>query len=191
MECERSSRARDRRVPQVDRRQPLGRRLLRRPASHDHVLEPGCRAHQRLRADEVTGHRCFEEILRHVDERGRRLCHSPCPLIKTMATGRPQESRIYVHHKDGHRVPVYVRTAPIRDPDGTVVGAVEIVDDDTRMEDARAELDELRRLSMIDPSPSCANGGRSSSPCARVCWTRSSTIGRSGCCSPISTASRR
>ncbi len=31
------------------------------------------------RADEVVGHRCFEDILRHVDDEGRRLCSWALP----------------------------------------------------------------------------------------------------------------
>jgi diguanylate cyclase (GGDEF)-like protein/PAS domain S-box-containing protein len=77
-------------------------------------------------ADEVVGHSCAEGILRHVSDAGRQLCVHGCPLRAVMKDGRPREAQIYLHHKDGHRVPVMVRGQALRDPDGKIVGSVEV-----------------------------------------------------------------
>jgi diguanylate cyclase (GGDEF)-like protein len=63
-------------------------------------------------ADEVLGHSCLEGILRHVDDTGRQLCLHGCPLAAVMKDGQPREAPVYLHHKDGHRLPVTVRAKP-------------------------------------------------------------------------------
>ena len=68
-------------------------------------------------ADEVLGRSCSEGILRHVDDAGRQLCLDGCPLAAVMKDGKPREAHVYLHHKDGHRVPVTVRGQALRNPD--------------------------------------------------------------------------
>jgi diguanylate cyclase (GGDEF)-like protein len=43
-----------------------------------------------------------------------------------MTDGKPREAHVYLHHKDGHRVPVNVRGQALRDSAGTIVGSVEV-----------------------------------------------------------------
>lgn len=78
------------------------------------------------RADEVLGHSCSEGILRHVNEAGRQLCLHGCPLAGVMKDGKAREAHVYLHHKDGHRVPVTVRGQALRDETGQIVGSVEV-----------------------------------------------------------------
>lgn len=98
----------------------------------------------------VVGRRCFEDILGHVDDAGRRLCQDGCPLVRAMAQRRGVESEMYLHHRDGHRVPVHVRCQPIREPNGTVIGAVEIFNEDVLYRDALRRIGTLERLSSTD-----------------------------------------
>ena len=77
-------------------------------------------------AEEVLGHSCAEGILRHVDGAGRQLCLHGCPLAAVMDDGKPRKALIYLHHKDGHCVPVMVRGEALRDPAGKIVGSVQI-----------------------------------------------------------------
>ena len=37
------------------------------------------------------------------------------PLAHTIEDGQPRAASVYLHHKDGHRIPVLVRVAPVRD----------------------------------------------------------------------------
>lgn len=99
---------------------------------------------------EVVGRRCMDGILAHVDAHGSELCHGPCPLAMTMADGRTRECQIYLHHKEGHRVPVNVRTLPIRDPGGAVIGGAEVFEDAAREHRMRREIAELRRAAELD-----------------------------------------
>lgn len=79
-----------------------------------------------FRADEVIGHSCAEGILRHVAETGRQLCLNGCPLAAVMRDGNEREAHVYLHHKDGHRVPVSVRGQALRDEAGVIIGSVEV-----------------------------------------------------------------
>jgi diguanylate cyclase (GGDEF)-like protein/PAS domain S-box-containing protein len=101
-------------------------------------------------ADEVVGRRCTDGILAHVDEAGRELCRALCPLVASMRADEPREVEVWLRHQDGHRVPVRVRTTPIHDDEGRVVGAVETFDDSSRLLDARAQAAAASRDALSD-----------------------------------------
>jgi diguanylate cyclase (GGDEF)-like protein/PAS domain S-box-containing protein len=108
-------------------------------------------------SDEVVGRSCFDEILAHVDEQGNSLCQTACPLARTLADGRHREVHVFLHHRDGSRIPVSVRTAPIREAGGQIVGAVEIFDDDTEAVQAQERIEDLQRLALADPATGVGN----------------------------------
>lgn len=108
-------------------------------------------------AKEVVGRRCRDNILNHTDADGRILCERDCPIMKTLADGRPRESHVFLHHREGARVPVAVRAAPITDSSGAIVGAVEIFTDDRERHQTAEHLEELRRLAVLDPVTEVGN----------------------------------
>ncbi len=77
-------------------------------------------------SEEVLGRACAAGILRHVDDTGRQLCRDGCPMAAVMQDGEPRTSEVYLHHAEGHRVPVTVRAHPLRDSAGEIVGALEL-----------------------------------------------------------------
>ncbi len=77
-------------------------------------------------AAEVLGRSCADDLLRHVDASGASLCETICPLHKTIEDGEPREALVYLHHKAGHRVPVIIRTSPLRDETGEILGGIEL-----------------------------------------------------------------
>jgi diguanylate cyclase (GGDEF)-like protein/PAS domain S-box-containing protein len=74
---------------------------------------------------EVIGHLCPDNLLMHCDENQVALCGGGCPLALTMQDGRPRESNIFLRHKEGQRIPVRVRSMPVRDEFGIIIGAAE------------------------------------------------------------------
>jgi diguanylate cyclase (GGDEF)-like protein/PAS domain S-box-containing protein len=106
---------------------------------------------------EVVGSFCFNEILRHMDAAGTRLCQHGCPLAATLADGEPHEAAVFLHHRDGHRVPVRVRVAPVRDASGRITGAVEIFTDNTAGSAALQRIEELQAAAYIDALTGVAN----------------------------------
>lgn len=75
---------------------------------------------------QVIGRCCSDNILVHVDEGGCQLCQHACPLEHTMCDRQSRSALVYLHHRQGHRVPVQVRCEAILDERDQVVGAVEI-----------------------------------------------------------------
>lgn len=73
----------------------------------------------------VLGRSCADGILQHTDANGRTLCGHGCPVQATIDDGQPREADVFLHHRDGERVPVRVRALPLVDTDGAIVGAVE------------------------------------------------------------------
>lgn len=77
-------------------------------------------------AAEVLGRSCSDGILRHVSASGRQLCLHGCPLAAVMCDGRPRDADVFLHHKDGHRVPVHVQGSALTDEAGDISGSVEV-----------------------------------------------------------------
>lgn len=107
----------------------------------------------------VVGSRCRDNILMHVDENGKSLCDGACPLSDAMATGEQQTASVYLHHRQGHRVPVWVRTAPLRDERGELIGAVEVFQDRSPNLAMAERLQQLERMALLDPLTRLANRG--------------------------------
>ena len=82
-------------------------------------------------AEEVVGHKCADNLLCHVDDSGVNLCCGDCPLGAVIATGEHHDTDIFLHHKNGHRVPVSVRVTPLADEDGNIIGGVEMFSDNS------------------------------------------------------------
>lgn len=108
-------------------------------------------------AAEVTGSHCYEEILIHVDGEGNSLCRGMCPLAATIKDGTPREAEIYLHHKDGHRVPVWVRVSPQRNEYGEITGGIELFSDLSAREAMRLRVQELEKFAFLDNLTQLAN----------------------------------
>jgi diguanylate cyclase (GGDEF)-like protein/PAS domain S-box-containing protein len=103
-----------------------------------------------FKSREVVDKLCHDDILSHVDERGTNLCKDDCPLAKTLRDGRRRETELYLRHKKGHRLPVLVRIAPVKNKEGAIVGAVEVFSDNSARLSRRARVEELERMALLD-----------------------------------------
>ncbi|MEA4880801.1 MAG: sensor domain-containing diguanylate cyclase [Synergistaceae bacterium] len=103
------------------------------------------------RSDEVLGSSCKDNILIHVDSTGRNLCDDGCPLHATMADRGIRMAEVFLHHRRGYRVPVSVRTTPLEDEVGNVVGGIEIFTEISPEENIRLRMEELERWALLDP----------------------------------------
>ena len=81
-----------------------------------------------LRHD-VLGHCCTEEALLHCGEHPAETCRDECPLARTIKTAQPADAVLFLQHKAGHEIPVKVRTVPLRNVHGSIIGAVETFED--------------------------------------------------------------
>ena len=101
-------------------------------------------------ADEIVGRFCWDNILRHINDEGVSLCQGLCPLVKAMKEGKALDHEVFLHHKDGHRVPVLVRVSPVRDPEGKVIGGVEVFSDNSPKITLMQRVEDLQKLALLD-----------------------------------------
>ncbi|MFH1026768.1 MAG: diguanylate cyclase [Pseudomonadota bacterium] len=106
---------------------------------------------------ETIGKRCSDNLLRHIDTNGRELCLEGCPLMSTMQDGKTREASVYLHHALGHRVPVSVRTSPVRDDNGQILGAVEIFSDNSSSLQILLEYEQLKQDAYLDQLTAVGN----------------------------------
>jgi diguanylate cyclase (GGDEF)-like protein/PAS domain S-box-containing protein len=107
--------------------------------------------------EEVVHSHCFNNILNHVDQEGNQLCLKGCPLLYTIQSGEVQQANVFLSHKDGHRVPVSVRTQPIYAPDGTIVGAIEAFTNNQYRKNLHQENQRLQELLITDELTGISN----------------------------------
>jgi len=99
---------------------------------------------------QVIGRSCSDNLLNHVTADGVQLCHSQCPLAACMEDGNVHEAEVFLHHADGHRLPVLVRSSPVRDTNGNIIGAMESFSTATEVLTLRRQVRELRRTTRTD-----------------------------------------
>ncbi len=103
-----------------------------------------------FKSEEVVGKKCSDNILQHIDEKGNILCLNGCPLTYSMAHDTNTVAKVFMHHKDGHRIPVVVKATPIKDSSGRIVGAAEVFYDNSQVINLREKIDALEELVMLD-----------------------------------------
>lgn len=102
-----------------------------------------------FKANEIIGKYCYDNVLNHVDENNNQLCKDGCPLHKTSIDGQQREAGVYLHHKDGHRVAVAIRTIPLF-IEGEIIGAVEVFIDDSKQVEINRTINELKTFALYD-----------------------------------------
>ncbi len=102
-------------------------------------------------ASEVIGTRCADNVLSHIDFAGLDLCKSGCPLHSTLQDGEKREAIVFLHHKEGHRIPVYVRISPIRNKKDEIIGAIEVFSEHSKDTFTFKELERQTKESLSDP----------------------------------------
>lgn len=106
---------------------------------------------------EVVGKSCADNILKHVDEKGRELCGLKCPINAMLEDGKVHETNAYLRHKLGHRVPVSVRVSPVVNNHGKVIGGIEVfIDNSSQMQIIR-DYAKIKNEAYMDPVAETSN----------------------------------
>ena len=105
----------------------------------------------------ALGKSCNDDFLAHVNEMGQNICLQGCPLREAIENGNSSEAEIYLHHMDGHRVPVTTKVFPIFDENEEITGAVEIFSDNSSHVANKRRIDELQELALLDPLTQIGN----------------------------------
>jgi diguanylate cyclase (GGDEF)-like protein/PAS domain S-box-containing protein len=102
-------------------------------------------------AEEVVGKLCSDNLLVHVNEEGKCLCTAACPLVDVMQQKcGHKDDQMYLHHKEGYRVPVAVSISLIRDGNGVPIGAVEIFAEKNGLDHDVNMIEALKRETLLD-----------------------------------------
>jgi len=107
-----------------------------------------------------VGRGCPDNILCHADVNGRVLCTDSCPLEQAMATGKPDQTDLFLHHKNGHRVPVRVKS-PLSWTRRARGGAMQVFNDRAARIEQAERIKELERLALVDEMTRCPTAGTS------------------------------
>lgn len=108
-------------------------------------------------AGQTVGRSCRDNLLNHVTANGIQLCLHHCPLAAVMEDGRPREAEVFLHHADGHRMPVVVRATALRNQEGKITGAIETFSNNSDVVNARRRLEELHDAAFTDPLTGIGN----------------------------------
>ncbi|MBI5147551.1 MAG: sensor domain-containing diguanylate cyclase [Parcubacteria group bacterium] len=108
-------------------------------------------------SDEAVGTRCGDSVSLIAEKRGINLSVDFCPISELESGADFSEREVYIHHKDGHLVPVLARAISLRDAGGEVIGAVQIFSENLSKNAAIQRIEELQRLALVDPLTGLAN----------------------------------
>ena len=125
----------------------------------EHIVywNAACEALTGFAESEAVGFRCSDQLLKHVDDAGTQLCLGGCPMCATLKDGEPREADVYLHHREGHRVPVHVHVRPLWGKSGTVVAVVQSFSNIADKVAALEQVKELEDLAYLDPLTGIAN----------------------------------
>lgn len=101
-------------------------------------------------ASEAVGKICSDDFLMHTDDRDCLMCVGRCPFVEALQAGRRTEAELLLRHKDGHRMVVSVRVAPLTNAQGEIVGAIQVFRDLSRIRAIERRATELERLAFRD-----------------------------------------
>ena len=99
--------------------------------------------------DEIIGKDCPSSGLNHIDEEGRPLCQVGCPLFATNIDGKERQERVFVRHKNGHRIPIRVNIFPIMKGD-EILGSIELFTQDSPTSYDDSLITKLSGMAMHD-----------------------------------------
>jgi diguanylate cyclase (GGDEF)-like protein len=68
-----------------------------------------------------------------------------------MRDGVSREAELFLHHRRGHRLPISLRTTPLEDDNGAIVGGIELFSEINPEEGLLQRMEELEQRAMIDP----------------------------------------
>ncbi len=108
-------------------------------------------------AERITGYRLEEivtkrycDILLHTNQNSESLCEEQCLTEKAGKEGKVQETFKFIYHKDGHMVPVTIRTFPVYDKAGQITGFIEMITDNSRQKLGQAKVNALTQAAYVD-----------------------------------------
>jgi diguanylate cyclase (GGDEF)-like protein/PAS domain S-box-containing protein len=100
-------------------------------------------------AEEAVNLTCGKHMLAHHTD-SDFLCEVSCPLSATLFDGTQREARVFLRHKNGLSVPVFVRIFPLVGDEGKVDGVIQVFRKVEGSAESAGLLAELEKHAHID-----------------------------------------
>jgi diguanylate cyclase (GGDEF)-like protein/PAS domain S-box-containing protein len=110
-----------------------------------------------IEQSEVLGKQCPEDVVLLVDHEGNSIDPEKCPIIATLKDGMIHSAELYIRHKDGYRLPVFLHVIPVFKEDGEIIGTAEIFTDTSPKVTIPLNVNELERMALIDTETGITN----------------------------------
>jgi diguanylate cyclase (GGDEF)-like protein/PAS domain S-box-containing protein len=116
-------------------------------------------------AERITGYLRHEAVGRcragntlvNPDQKNPATRVEECPAETAIRNAHPVEAATSLHHKAGHRIPLYIRAVPVRNEHGSIIGAVESFDDEQLAANSDDRKDSLQAPGCADEVTGIAN----------------------------------
>jgi diguanylate cyclase (GGDEF)-like protein/PAS domain S-box-containing protein len=106
---------------------------------------------------DVLDKQCPEDVALFVDHKGNSIDPEKCPITATLKDGMIRSAELYIRHKDGYRLPVFLRIVPVFKEDGEIIGTAEVFTDTSPKVTIPLHVDELERMALIDTETGITN----------------------------------
>jgi diguanylate cyclase (GGDEF)-like protein/PAS domain S-box-containing protein len=106
---------------------------------------------------EVVGKACPKHFMFSTGMGKLRPCPRQCLVSRALETGEIQRAQAYLHHKEGHMLPIELRVIPVQDRHGEILGAMEIFTETSPRVTMPQSHAELERMELLDPLTSLCN----------------------------------
>jgi len=100
---------------------------------------------------EAIGHRCGDAFLEHTDANNNSLQPAALPLLVTLHEGRAVTTRVSLRSKQGSFVAVLLRTEPLREESGKILGAIELIEPLGPASTGERRKNKLAAFGCLDP----------------------------------------
>lgn len=102
-----------------------------------------------IMAEELVGTTVTDNILSPVDDAGYPVHEKRSPVKMTMLDGKIRESEVWIRHQNGHRVPVHLKTVPIK-KFTKILGVMESFVDISQRQEIENQAEKYRELAFRD-----------------------------------------
>jgi diguanylate cyclase (GGDEF)-like protein/PAS domain S-box-containing protein len=109
-----------------------------------------------LRQD-VVGHACREDFLGNSEGNDGQVSSAAAALEAVLRDGKATESQVSFRHKSGHLIPVRLRAIPMRDAQGTIIGAAECFDEIVNIAEWDRRHNKLAEYGCLDAASGVLN----------------------------------
>ncbi|SIN91574.1 sensor domain-containing diguanylate cyclase [Halodesulfovibrio marinisediminis] len=99
---------------------------------------------------EVLGNPCANNKLCSINSEGKELCDTDCPLKEAVQKKTHSEHSVFLRHKNGHRIALRVKTYPLQNQLGTIIGGTQFYSLLSAQEQLVAEVEKLREEALQD-----------------------------------------